>query len=48
MELWQQLLFLCPMLLIAGIIDGISGGGGMIALPSYLIAGLSRSLYLRL
>lgn len=43
MELWQQLLFLCPMLLIAGVIDGISGGGGLIALPSYLIAGLPIS-----
>ena len=43
MEFWQQLLFLCPMLLIAGIIDGISGGGGLIALPSYLIAGLPIS-----
>ena len=31
------------MLLIAGVIDGISGGGGMIALPSYLIAGLPIS-----
>lgn len=28
------------MLLIAGVIDGISGGGGLIALPSYLAAGL--------
>lgn len=43
MELWQQLLFLCPALLIAGVIDGISGGGGLIALPSYLIAGLPIS-----
>lgn len=43
MEVWQYLLFLCPMLLIAGIIDGISGGGGLIALPSYLIAGLPIS-----
>ena len=43
MELWQQLLFLCPLLLIAGVIDGISGGGGLIALPSYLIAGLPIS-----
>ena len=31
------------MLLVAGVIDGISGGGGMIALPSYLIAGLPIS-----
>ncbi len=43
MALWQQLLFLCPMLLIAGVIDGISGGGGLIALPSYLLAGLPIS-----
>lgn len=43
MELWQQLLILCPLLLIAGVVDGISGGGGMIALPSYLIAGLPIS-----
>lgn len=28
------------MLIIAGIIDGISGGGGLIALPSYLLAGI--------
>jgi uncharacterized membrane protein YfcA len=40
MELWQQLLILCPLLAIAGLIDGISGGGGMIALPSYLMMGL--------
>lgn len=31
------------MLLIAGIIDGISGGGGLIALPSYLASGLPIS-----
>ena len=40
MELWKQLLFLCPMLFVAGVVDGISGGGGLIALPSYLMAGL--------
>ena len=31
------------MLLVAGIIDGISGGGGLIALPSYLASGLPIS-----
>ena len=40
MELFWQLVFLCPTLFVAGIIDGISGGGGMIALPAYMIAGL--------
>lgn len=39
-ELWIKLLILCPLLLVAGLIDGISGGGGMIALPSYLMVGL--------
>lgn len=40
MEFVEKLIFLCPALFIAGLIDGISGGGGMIALPSYLMAGL--------
>ncbi len=39
----QQMLLLCPLLFIAGIIDGVSGGGGLIALPSYLLAGLPVS-----
>ena len=39
----EKLLFLCPMLFIAGVVDGISGGGGLIALPSYLISGLPIS-----
>ena len=43
MTLFYQLLLLCPLLFIAGIIDGISGGGGLIALPSYLLAGLPVS-----
>lgn len=42
-ELFQQLLLLCPLLLLAGIVDGISGGGGLIALPSYLLVGLPIS-----
>lgn len=43
MELLKQLLFLCPMLFVAGVVDGISGGGGLIALPSYIMAGLPIS-----
>ena len=39
----EKLIFLCPMLLIGGIVDGISGGGGLIALPSYLISGIPIS-----
>lgn len=33
-------LIICPMLFLAGLIDAIGGGGGLISLPAYLIAGL--------
>ena len=39
-ELILKLCLVCPLLFAAGVIDGISGGGGIIALPSYLMAGL--------
>lgn len=40
MEYLADLLYLCPLLLIAGILDGIAGGGGIIALPAYLLTGM--------
>ena len=40
MELIKTLLFVCPMLLVAGIIDGAVGGGGLIALPAYIMTGM--------
>lgn len=30
----------CPMLFLAGLVDAIGGGGGLISLPAYLFAGL--------
>ncbi len=39
-ELFLTLLFVCPMLFLAGLIDGISGGGGIISLPTYLLTGM--------
>lgn len=33
-------LICCPLLFLAGLIDSIGGGGGLISLPAYLIAGL--------
>lgn len=30
----------CPMLFLAGFVDSIAGGGGLISLPAYLFAGL--------
>ena len=33
-------LIVCPLIFIAGFIDSIAGGGGLISLPAYLISGL--------
>jgi len=38
---WQisQLFIICPLIFIGGVVDAIGGGGGLITLPAYLIAG---------
>ncbi|MBE5906229.1 MAG: sulfite exporter TauE/SafE family protein, partial [Lachnospiraceae bacterium] len=33
-------LIVCPLVFLAGFVDAIAGGGGMISLPAYLIAGV--------
>ena len=33
-------LIVCPLVFVAGFIDAIAGGGGLISLPAYLITGL--------
>ena len=33
-------LIICPLLFLAGFVDAIGGGGGLISLPAYLLAGL--------
>ena len=33
-------LIVCPLLFLAGLVDSIGGGGGLISLPAYLLAGL--------
>lgn len=35
-----QFLIVCPMVFLAGFIDSIAGGGGLISLPAYMFAGL--------
>ncbi len=35
-----ELLIICPLVFLAGFIDAIAGGGGLISLPAYLFAGL--------
>lgn len=36
----KTFVIVCPFLFLAGLIDAIGGGGGLISLPAYLIAGL--------
>lgn len=40
MEQLAPFLIVCPLVFIAGFVDAIAGGGGLISLPAYLIAGL--------
>jgi uncharacterized membrane protein YfcA len=35
-----MLLIVCPLALLAGFVDSIAGGGGLISLPAYYLAGL--------
>lgn len=37
---WQTFLIVCPMLFLAGLVDAIGGGGGLVSLPAYLLAGV--------
>ena len=34
------LLIICPLVFLAGFVDSIAGGGGLITLPAYILAGL--------
>ena len=36
----KTFLIVCPMLFLAGFVDSIGGGGGLISLPAYIFAGL--------
>lgn len=36
----ETLFIICPLIFLAGFIDSIAGGGGLISLPSYLFIGL--------
>ena len=41
-----QYLIVCPLVGLAGFVDAIAGGGGLISLPAYLIAGLPTQMAL--
>jgi uncharacterized membrane protein YfcA len=40
----QMFLIVCPLVFLAGLVDAIAGGGGLISLPAYLLAGLPPHL----
>lgn len=40
MEYLFDLIYAVPLLLIAGVLDGIAGGGGIIAMPTYMLTGM--------
>ncbi len=37
---WWSLLIVCPLVFAASLLDAVAGGGGLISLPAYLLAGL--------
>lgn len=39
-ELIKMCLVVCPLVFLAGFVDSVAGGGGLISLPAYLLAGL--------
>ena len=40
MDILLQYLLICPLVMLAGFVDAIAGGGGLISLPAYLISGI--------
>lgn len=43
-ELAHIWLIVCPLVFLGGVIDAVAGGGGLITLPAYLLAGLPAHL----
>ena len=41
-----QYLIVCPLVFLAGLVDSIAGGGGLISLPAFLIAGVPEHMAL--
>lgn len=43
-ELTHIWMIVCPLVFLGGVIDAVAGGGGLITLPAYLLAGLPAHL----
>ncbi|MDE7261147.1 MAG: sulfite exporter TauE/SafE family protein [Oscillospiraceae bacterium] len=39
-ELVKMLLIVCPLVFLGGFVDSVAGGGGLITLPAYMMAGV--------
>ena len=42
--LFPILVIVCPLVFLGGVVDAVAGGGGLITLPAYLLAGLPPHL----
>ncbi|MEG2081797.1 MAG: TSUP family transporter [Oscillospiraceae bacterium] len=40
MSLWQMYFIVCPLVFLAGFIDSVAGGGGLISTPAFILTGL--------
>ena len=43
-EFLRTCLIVCPLIFLAGFVDSVAGGGGIISIPAYLMAGLPAHL----
>ena len=43
-QLLQTCLIVCPLVFLAGFVDSVAGGGGLISLPAYLFVGIPPHL----
>lgn len=43
---WLQFLIVCPLVFLAGFVDAVAGGGGLISIPAYMISGIPVHLTL--
>ena len=43
-NLWTICLVVCPLVFLAGFVDSVAGGGGLISLPAYLFVGIPPHL----
>ena len=37
-------LIICPLVFLAGFVDSVAGGGGVISIPAYLLAGIPMKI----